>query len=212
MLKWFNVRSRRGLLAAAAASAALGLAGCDQIDLLRGAGESGAASASTRPGGAVRSSPMVEPGRGRTLWQAGNGAAEEATGNLRINVGAPEPGRGRPLALAFNRGIVTQLELVTIYAAGEASGAGDATFSGLMGADPDIDVYVYAVADEQLSPIARGRGLCGGLPTRHVAIAEFNDAEGERVLRLVSFHGEAAPGGAEGGDAGFCRLLEYGTG
>jgi hypothetical protein len=210
MSKWFNARSKRGATLAAAVLLASLAAGCDQIRSLLDRSSGAGASNTTVTGEArVRTSQVVlEPGRGRTLWQAGSETAQEVTGNLRISVRDTRPGSGRPLALAFNKGVVAMLELYTIVPAATASGAGDATFAGLLGADPDTNVFVYTVSREQLSESARGRGLCGGLTATYLAIAEFSDAQGEPTLRIVSFHGDSAPGSLQG-EAGFCRLLGY---
>jgi hypothetical protein len=208
MLMWCSARFKRGALTAAAFWAASAVGACDGIPFLQQAAQ-GAVEA-VRPTDAVQGEAarrQTAPGEMRTLWTVADDATAEVVGRLRINRGDMIPGVGRPISLAFANGITTRLEPVTIYAPDDPSGAGGASFAGLLGADPRTDVFVYRVEDELVGSSARG-GLCGGLPTTHVAIVEFSEADGARVLRIVSFLGDVAPGSLSG-DPGFCRVLRF---
>jgi hypothetical protein len=207
MLMWcsarFNGRRTLALLGLCAV-----LAGCDQIPFLQRAAK-GAAEAVRPSTDRVEEGARVltAPGQIRTLWTVADDATAQVVGRLRINVGDPVPGEGQPISLAFANGVTTRLSPVTIHAPEDPSGAGGASFAGLLGSDPRADVYVYKVDGELIGSSARG-GLCGGVPTQYVAIVEFSEADGARVLRIVSFHGESAPGSLSG-DPGFCRVLRF---
>jgi hypothetical protein len=186
-------------------------AGCDRIPFLNRGGEAGADvanSSETRPGSGAR--VVTPPGRMRTLWSVADDATAQVVGRLRINLSAPIPGEGQPISLAFANGVTVRLTPVTIYAPEDPSGAGGASFAGLLSADPPTDVFVYRVRDELVGSSARG-GLCGGIPARHVAIAEYSEADGARVMQIIAFHGEPAPGSLTG-DPGFCRVLRFQAG
>ncbi len=210
MSMWCSARFRVWRSAGFAALAAL-VAGCDQIPFLRQGAPGGAEvvrSAESRPGQAARA--ITSPGRMRTLWTVADDATGQVVGRLRINLSDPVPGEGQPISLAFANGVTLRLSPVTIHAPEEPSGAGGASFAGLLSADPPTDVFVYRVRDELVGSSARG-GLCGGLPTNHVAIVEYSESDGARVLRIIAFHGETAPGSLTG-DAGFCRVLRFQAG
>jgi len=208
MSMWCSARSKGRV--AAALLAANALSACDLLPFLQGAAQG--APEAVRPADAAEGETVQRqsaPGEIRTLWSVADDATAEVVGRLRINRGEMIPGVGQPISLAFANGVTTRLEPVTIYAPGDPSGAGGASFAGLFGADPRADVFVYRVADELVGASARG-GLCGSLPTTHVAIVEFSDADGARAFRIVSFHGDAAPGSLTA-DPGFCRVLRFQT-
>jgi hypothetical protein len=154
---------------------------------------------------------MAEPGRGRTAWAADDETSLQVTGNLRISRLEADPNRLRPLALAFTSGVTVILDPPVLAASEDPSGAAGASFAALMGADPNIDVFVYRVREETVSRSATRGGLCGGLPAKALAISEYMDRGGVWTLRIVSFHGEAQPG-LSTGDAGFCRAFRYRAG
>ena len=191
-----------------AAAALLSVSACDRIPFLSQAAQEAAEAvrpADAPSGEAARR--ISSPGEMRTLWTVADDATAQVVGRLRINLGDPVPGVGHPISLAFANCVTIRLQPVTIFAPDDPSGAGGASFAGLLGADPRADVFVYRVADELVGSSARG-GLCGGIPTTHVAIVEFSEADGARVLRIVSFSGDVAPGSLTG-DPGFCRVLRF---
>jgi hypothetical protein len=211
MSMWCSARFKVLRGAAGALALAALATGCERIPFLSNAGEAGAEVARTaenRPGANAR--VVTTPGRMRSAWTVADDATAQIVGRLRINLRAPVPGVGQPISLAFANGVTLRLLPVTIYAPEDPSGAGGASFAGLLSADPPTDVFVYRVDDELVGASARG-GLCGGVPTRHVALAEYSEADGARVLRIIAFHGEPAPGSLTG-DPGFCRVLRFRAG
>lgn len=210
MSMWCSARFKKSAAVGAALMAISAVSACDRIPFLEEAAQ-GAVEA-VRPTAADEdelAQRQTAPGEMRTLWTVADDATAQVVGRLRINRGDMIPGVGQPISLAFANGVTTRLEPVTIYAPSDPSGAGGASFAGLLGADPRADVFVYRVQDELVGSSARG-GLCGGMPTTHVAIVEFSEADGARVLRIVSFHGDVAPGSLSG-DPGFCRVLRFQT-
>lgn len=208
MSMWCSARSRGRVAAALLAAGAL--SACDRIPFLQSAAQ-GAAEV-VRPAVGTEGEALQRqsaPGEIRTLWAVADDATAAVVGRLRINRGEMIPGMGQPISLAFANGVTTRLEPVTVYAPSDPSGAGGASFAGLLGANPRADVFVYRVVDELVGASARG-GLCGGLPTTHVALVEFSEADGARAFRIVSFHGDAAPGSLTA-DPGFCRVLRFQT-
>jgi hypothetical protein len=209
MSMWCSARSDPWRITAAVVAVCAALtAGCDRIPFLNQGGETRpeqARSVDQRPGDAAR--VVTPPGRMRSLWTVADDATAQVVGRLRLNVHDSVPGEGQPISLAFANGVTVRLNLVTIFAPQDPSGAGGASFAGLLSADPATDVFVYRVQDELIGSSARG-GLCGTIPTRHVAIAEYSEADGARVLRIIAFHGEPAPGSLTG-DPGFCRVLRF---
>lgn len=130
---------------------------------------------------------LVQPGR----WRAANAQATQLVGNVAIR--EIDASRGE-ITLAFTHG-------VTIWARPAPLPGDDAAVRGLLaqmrdalGAPEDVFPTAYAVTDERIAPSAPAGGLCGGVRTRIVALAIFEDESGASVMRLASFHqGFSAP-------------------
>lgn len=207
MLKWSNGAFKRGAFAVAVS---MTMAACDMLPIDFDRPErAGEVAASPNAARAAQSQPAVEPGRGRTFWRGADQASRDGVGMLRISQISPAPGQARRLALAFAGGVTAIIEEVTIYAAEHPSGADGASFSGLFGVEPQANVYVYQIVEETVTPSAARRGgLCGAARTRHLAVSEFADAEGDWVLRIAAFAGEPTPGG-ETGDPALCAVYRF---
>lgn len=202
MSKWFNAPCRAAILA-------LALGACDQ---LTGGNSATTAPARpdptalvTRPDTNVDEIASAEPGRDRRQWQARTPTTQRVTGSVTTSLAN---GRSGPLILAFANGITITAERDAELRGSVSIGGGKPSFAEAMGGDSSARVYVYRVADEQLSPIAaRAGGLCQTDHTNFVAVSEFVDKSGGWVLRVASFRGQTAPNSGE--DPLLCQAFQY---
>lgn len=201
MSKWFSAHCK-----AAAIAVGLVLSGCGLPTFPQSATQQSGAPEAVRSTPRMDASPTVEPGEGRTSWRGADDATRQAVGNLRLS--RPEPGRGRPLALAFASGVTVLLAPPSLHLSDEASGVGGSSFATLLDAEPQIEVFVYEVMQETVASSAAQGGLCGSRRATHVAAGEFVDASGEWVLKMVSFAADIRPGAQEG-DPGLCRTFTF---
>lgn len=142
-------------------------------------------------------------------WRASNAQARDLVGNLSID--SVDAARGA-ITLAFANG-------VTVWAAPALLPRDDASVRELvddmrdvLGAPPATFPTLYAVTDERVATSAPAGGLCGGLRTRLVAVATFDDAAGVPQLRLASFHtglGAPPPQRPESGRLKPCFAFDY---
>lgn len=202
MSKWFNAPCKAVILA-------LALGACDQLP----GGDSAKTPAAkpdptalvTRPDTNVDEIASAEPGRDRRQWHAQSPAATRITGSVTTSLSG---GRSGPLILAFANGITVTAERDAELRGSVSIGGGKPSFAEAMSGDPSARVYVYRVADEQLSPIAaRTGGLCQADHTNFVAVSEFVDKSGGWVLRVASFRGQTAPN--SGDDPLLCQAFQY---
>lgn len=180
--------------------------------LLAACGDGPSADTAASPAG--RSGPVTapdtridavaeeEPGVARTQWRVEGAETRSSVGNLRVTI---LEARGGPLALAFAEGITLRVQQYDTKPANQSSGVSGRSLAAVLDADPRVRVYLYRVLDEDLIREVRG-GLCGDAPTRHLAIAEFVDPDGNWAFKVAAFKGEAGPGGA---DPELCRVFAF---
>jgi hypothetical protein len=205
MSKWFNARSRAVVLASVLAVAACDRLGGKKPEIAPG-DRPGASDLITKADTDVDEVASAEPGRDRRQWRARSDLARTLTGSVTTSL---DGGRGGPLMLAFESGITVTAERDAEVKGSSTIGAGGQTFASVMNVDPSASVYLYRVTGEQLSPSASHGGLCQGEKTTHVAVSEFVGRDGNWVLRVASFRGEAAPGPEADGDPGLCSAFQY---
>lgn len=150
----------------------------------------------------------AEPGAIRNRWIAQTEQARSVTGTLTATL---EAGRGGPLILAFANGITQRLERVADQVGADRTGSGGATFSSVLGADPNAGVYVYRAAAERITPSAPRGGLCLGSPTSYVAVSEFVNKQGNWVFTIAAYRGVVQPGPQATSDPLFCAAYGYGV-
>lgn len=148
--------------------------------------------------------PQEEPAVARTQWRATSDAARSVTGNLRVSI---ETRRGGPLNFAFANGITVRAQPYDVVPADSRSGVGGQSFAAVLGGDPRVDVYLYRVDRENVSPSAGDGGLCGGRRTRHMAVSEFVDSSGRWVFKVAAFQGDAGP--SSGADPELCNAFAF---
>lgn len=187
------------------AMAVLGLAvvGCDRNG--GGAGLPGERAqtqveAETR----VDTVPQEEPAIARSQWRAANEDARAVTGNLRVSL---QGRRGGPLVFAFATGVTVVGQPYNVVPADSRSGVGGQSFAAVLGGDPRVDVYLYRVESENVTPSAPRGGLCGEAVTRHLAVSEFVDGAGRWVFKIAAFSGDAQPPSSQ--DPQLCNAYSY---
>ncbi len=189
MSKWFNAACSALVLASA-----LALSGCDEFfgnQAARPAVPNAPSPLVTSPVTDIAETASAEPGRDRRQWRASSANARSITGNVTTS----SMGRGGTLLLASATGITVTAERDALVKATTPVFTGSGNFAVAMEIDPQVDVYLYRVTDEGLSPSAANNGgLCGDVRTTHVAVSEFVGKEGEWALRFAAFRGEPAPG------------------
>jgi len=189
--------------AAAALVLGLLLAGCnregegDQAPKVR-------ASTVVEPETRVDTVPQEEPAIARSQWRAGNEAARNVAGNLRVSI---ERVRGGPLVFAFASGVTIRAQPYNVVPADSRSGVGGQSFAALMGGDPRVDTYLYRVLEENVTRSAAQGGLCGTERTRHLAVSEFVDGSGRWAFKIAAFRGENAPPSSN--DPQHCNSYAY---
>ncbi len=119
-------------------------------------------------------------------WRAANEQALSITGNLRIG---PPDAATHEVSLAFTHGVTLLIKPAPLPLDEPAIRARLAQARRLMDAPASVFPIHFAVVRESVATSAPYAGLCGGLRTRTLALAEFANERGERVLRIVSFHG-----------------------
>lgn len=193
MSKWFNAACS-ALVLASALTSSLALTGCDEFfgkQAAKTAAPNAPSPLVTSPVTDIAETASAEPGRDRRQWRASSANARSITGNVTTSTS----GRGGPLLLASATGITVTAERDALVKATTPVFAGADNFSATMGIDPQVDVYLYRVTDEGLSPsAATSGGLCGDARTTHVAVSEFVGKEGEWAMRFAAFKGEPSPG------------------
>lgn len=190
---------------AIAAIAALSIlsAGCNRRDEVEQTPRS-RASTIVEPETRVDTVPQEEPAVARSQWRVGNDQARNVTGNLRVSL---EANRGGPVIFAFATGVTIRAQPYAVSPADARSGVGGQSFAAVLGGDPRVDVYLYRVLNENVTPSAAQGGLCGEGVTRHMAVSEFVDGSGRWVFKIASFRGEASPG--SGADPELCNTFAY---
>jgi hypothetical protein len=132
------------------------------------------------------------PDAARQRWTAANTQAELLAGNLTV---ARSATTGDELSFAFAHG-------VTLWARPARLPVDDAQVRALalsvqekLGAPPDVYPTFFEVTEERVAISAPQGGLCGGLKTRIIAVAEFAENPGNGSgqaetwkLRMTAFH------------------------
>lgn len=192
----------RSLVLAAIAALAISAAGCqresetEQAPTVR---RSTVVEPETRGVDVV---PQEEPAVARQQWRASSETARSVSGNLRVSLVGP---RGGPVVFAFANGITIQAQPYQVAPANSRSGVGGQSYAAVVGGDPRVNVWLYRVQTEQVTPSAANGGLCGGNRTRFLAVSEFVDSSGRWVFRIAAFHGEGQPGD----DPSLCNAYAY---
>ena len=206
MSKWFNAAFSALVLASALASP-VALSGCDEFfgkQAAKTAVPNAPSPLVTSPVTDIAETASAEPGRDRRQWRADSANARRITGNVTTSTSGP---RG-PLLLASATGITVTAERDALVKATTPLFAGSDNFVAAMGIDPQVDVYLYRVTDEGLSPsAAKNGGLCGDARTTHVAVSEFVGKEGNWALRVAAFRGQPSPGMES--DPQLCGTYQY---
>ncbi len=169
-------------------------------------------------GAKVRSSTVVEPEMAnidsvaeeepavaRAQWRAVSEAARSVTGNLRVSLQGP---RGGPVVFAFANGVTITAQPINVVPAEQRSGVGGQSFAAVLGGDPRVFAHIYRVVTDNVTRSAAQGGLCGAEPTRHLAVSEFVDSNGNWVFKLAAFRGERPPG-APGQDPVLCSAYAF---
>lgn len=148
--------------------------------------------------------PQEEPAIARSQWRAANEDARAVTGNLRVSL---QGRRGGPLVFAFATGVTVVGQPYNVVPADSRSGVGGQSFAAVLGGDPRVDVYLYRVESENVTPSAPRGGLCGEAVTRHLAVSEFVDGAGRWVFKIAAFSGDAQPPSSQ--DPQLCNAYSY---
>lgn len=193
----------RRLILTAMAVLAIGVGACN-----RGSGDSNIpgerpqtqVEAETR----VDTVPQEEPAIARSQWRAANEDARAVTGNLRVSL---QGRRGGPLVFAFATGVTVFGQPYSVVPADSRSGVGGQSFAAVLGGDPRVDVYLYRVESENVTPSAPRGGLCGEAVTRYLAVSEFVDGAGRWVFKVAAFRGDAQP--PSSADPQLCNAYSY---
>jgi hypothetical protein len=122
-------------------------------------------------------------------WRAANAQAAAMVGNLAVD--ETDSLRGE-ITLAFAHGVTVWARPAPLPREDAAVRVLVTKMRDALGAPASVFPTLYAVTDERISPSAPTGGLCGGLRTRVVAMAAFDDDKGKPVLRLAAFHTGAA--------------------
>jgi hypothetical protein len=147
--------------------------------------------------------PQEEPAVARQEWRAATDASRRVTGNLRVSI---EGARGGPVIFAFATGVTVRAQPYNMVAADSRSGVGGQSFAAVLAGDPRVNVYLYRVLDENVTPSAGQGGLCGEDRTRFMAVSEFVDGSGRWVFKVAAFRGDQAP---PVNDPGLCNAYAY---
>lgn len=146
-----------------------------------------------------------EPATVRLFWDASNAQASAVTGNLSISAEAAPEGA---IVLAFANGVTVHASPAASRSATEqVGGSALSSFGDLLGAPDQLRVRLYAVSEERVATSAPHGGLCGGLRTRALAIAEFVDEDEQWALRIASFHGDVLSQEAQ--NPGLCFAYDF---
>jgi hypothetical protein len=148
--------------------------------------------------------PQEEPAVARSTWRAANAVTRNVTGNLHVSI---EHVRGGPIVFAFATGVTVEAQAYQELPAGQRSGVGGQSFAAVIGGDPRVDVYLYRVMQETVTPSAPMGGLCGSDRTRFLAVSEFVDATGRWVFKVAAFKGDRAP--PSGQDPELCNAFAF---
>jgi hypothetical protein len=211
----FGKRAVRGVVMVVALALATAVSGCERLGFKipgaePSAQQSGAARERSGPrtvaDTAVDEVATGEPGKDRFNWRAGNDSARTVAGNVTASL--PE-GSGGPLALAFANGITLKLDVLGLHRGGDRMAPRGDTIAAILGSDPRASVSVYRVAQEDVDRSAPKGGLCGAVPTRHVAVTEYVTEQGDWTFRIAAFKGIAAPGADNAVDPEFCSVFVY---
>lgn len=193
----------RRIILTAFAVLALGVSACDRNrgdSTVPGERPETVVEAETR----VDTVPQEEPAHVRTMWRAANEDARGVTGNLRVSL---QGRRGGPLVFAFATGVTVVGQPYNVVSADSRSGVGGQSFAAVLGGDPRVDIYLYRVISENVTPSAPRGGLCGEAVTRYLAVSEFVDAAGRWVFKIAAFKGDAQP--PSGQDPQLCNAYSY---
>lgn len=189
--------------AAAILICALALGACERQSG-GAAPQAGRGSTVVEPEVRVDAVPQEDPGVARSQWRAANETARHVVGNLRVSI---ENRRGGPVVFAFASGVTIRAQPYNVIPSDSRSGAGGQSFAALMGGDPRVDVHLYRVLAENVTPSATRGGLCGEAPTRYLAVSEFVDGSGRWVFKVSGFRGDVAP--PSGNDPLHCGAYAY---
>lgn len=153
----------------------------------------------------IDSVPEEEPAVARSQWRATSDGARSVTGNLRVSL---EAARGGPVVFAFANGVTISAQPINVVPAENRSGVGGQSFAAVLGGDPRVNAHIYRVVTDNVTRSAAQGGLCGAERTRHLAVSEFVDSNGNWVFKLAAFRGERPPG-APGQDPVLCTAYAY---
>jgi len=193
----------RRIVLAAIAALALGASACD-----RDRGDSTVpgerAETVVEPETRVDTVAEEEPVVSRSLWRAANDDARQVTGNLRVSW---QGRRGGPVVFAFATGVTVTAQPYVVVPADSRSGVGGQSFAAVLGGDPRVQVYLYRVLSENVTPSAPRGGLCGEAVSRYLAVSEFVDGAGRWVFKVAAFSGDAQPPSST--DPQLCNAYSY---
>ncbi len=145
-----------------------------------------------------------EPVVSRSMWRSANEDARQATGNLRVSW---QSRRGGPVVFAFATGVTVTAQPYSLVSADTRSGVGGQSFAAVLGGDPRVQVYLYRVVSENVTPSAPRGGLCGEAVSRYLAVSEFVDGAGRWVFKLAAFSGDVQPPSSQ--DPQLCNAYSY---
>lgn len=193
----------RRIILTAIAVLALGVSACDRNrgdSTVPGERPETVVEAETR----VDTVPQEEPAIARSQWRAANEDARAVTGNLRVSLQAR---RGGPLVFAFATGVTVTAQPYNVVPADSRSGVGGQSFAAVLGGDPRVQVYLYRVISENVTPSAPRGGLCGEAVSRYLAVSEFVDGAGRWVFKIAAFSGDTQPPSSS--DPQLCNAYSY---
>mgnify|MGYP001179135406 CR=1 FL=1 len=193
----------RKIILTAFAALAFGVSACDRdrsASTVPGERPETIVEAETR----VDTVPQEEPAIARSQWRAANEDARAVTGNLRVSLQAR---RGGPLVFAFATGVTVTAQPYNVVPADSRSGVGGQSFAAVLGGDPRVQVYLYRVISENVTPSAPRGGLCGEAVSRYLAVSEFVDGAGRWVFKIAAFSGDAQPPSSS--DPQLCNAYSY---
>jgi hypothetical protein len=182
----------RRIVLAAIAVLALSVSACD-----RNRGDSTVPG--ERPETVVEAETRVD-----TVPQEEPAIARGVTGNLRVSL---QGRRGGPLVFAYATGVTVTAQPYNVVPADSRSGVGGQSFAAVLGGDPRVQVYLYRVESENVTPSAPRGGLCGEAVTRYLAVSEFVDGAGRWVFKVAAFRGDVQPPSSQ--DPQLCNAYSY---
>lgn len=127
----------------------------------------------------------VAPGEARQRWLSANEQAKSVAGNLSIGLTDDASGQ---LSLAFSHGVTLWVRPALLPEQDAAVRKLVGETQRKLGAPAAVFPQFYEVVEERVAVSAPHGGLCAGLRTRVVAIAEFQDPQENWILRMASFH------------------------